>query len=130
MKKFPLQLLIQQRSVQGKNKIQRYSIRKKVRTSRRKRKLKKKNITNFLEIQTNKKFNNIDINDVWALRASTSLARDQITEVSSEGDDQNDKSIDSLRGMKKPSFIQIGNLEDKAIAEARKIYAHEIMNPK
>lgn len=74
-----------------------------------------------MELLQRKKFKNVDINDVMALRESCKIPEDQITDYS-EVDNPDDSSEDSVKGLKPSNFIQIGNLEDKEIAQAREIY--------
>ena len=83
-----------------------------------------KYLKEFMEKRKNRKFGNVDINDVRALRASCKQNSEEITEYT-DSDMLSDGSQDSVKGLKPPTAIQIGNLEDKAVAELRQIFQRE-----
>lgn len=110
--------------------MRRYSNKPKLKTVSLQRRGKKKaekkqhfmgSLKSYMELLKRRKFKNVDINDVNALRASCKVPEDKLTDYS-EVDNADESSEDSIKGLKHPNLIQIGNLEDQEIAQAQEIF--------
>lgn len=85
-----------------------------------------KSLNDYVEVRRRIRFKNVNINDVGALRNSCGNPMQELDDSSVS--DQDDSSFDSVKGLKPPSAIQIGRLEDKEISDARQIYQKEKSN--